>query len=660
MEAVFASAYLPSEHRPDFLRRCAEIRVATSPGTVWVQCLLELLYTASSSARSPPVPTDNVLRACEASAESLGPGLEPGKSVSEHLRAPCLAVVAKICAWHHDRPPLVAFAVRLLRTYAMLPSGRLPVHTARRLCNRAVTFQGHIRTDSDADALGTLLVRIAGLGKHGATTLRKIWHDRAGPIDGLQYAVRYRNWALMAGLAEAGSGPGPPPRVSAQFDGDVWECAAAESPNEHRRNVLKHLLAQFRAAKLQGKMHCSPYKCLAMTAIDAAFGSTHASNPDLIRCVQLFVDAEHVVTGCRCSAIRSIEHDDVQNQYRMPAWGGEGSSCIAAIARRCIDLNTRRNADSRFSGLKHNPTRQVLTAVVPRLIEAVQSPKFAGAKDVVHGTVAMHTRQAVAVLAAAPFLDGDGQWRTDLLDALKTRAVYWHRCTSHLMLCGSRIVSQTHAWSAPAVMQNLVEAAAAAGAFSPLYGNVKSTIAPQTDDPIVSAEAIRTWALTRALRVLAGPGGHGGRAETRIGHTIAAIQINAAAAGTSRDAQRPAVELMTAIEQALGHLRLPELLLAGRFRGSWGSSSSSLAKGNIALIKWAERIGGPRCGSLMRREAGLWNLKPSQRCAGWWHLGPGFAKAALCFMTATAKTGRSYFLPPEIAIVVLATAAALN
>ena len=651
MEVVFAESFVPSALRPDFLRRCASFRCADTgdtPGTVWIRCLLELLYMASTSNLHPvKIPRADLLRACEASTESVGSGLKVGK-VAESLRSPCLAVAAKVCAWHNANPELVEWLLALMQNVSLLPSGRMPVNLARRFAERAVVFQGFLRTDEESDALGELILRVVGLGKHGSTTLRKMWHDRGGPnTENLGYALRYRNWALLSGLAQAGSGPGPPPLVFVQFDGDLWECAAAEAPNAYRQNVLEHVLRQFRSAKIRGAIQCSPYKCLATTAIDAAFNYRRQPCDSLLRCVRLFVDAEHVIRGCKCSAYRSVGYDDA-DMYRLPAWGGDGSSCIASVARRCVELNTRKNADPKRSNLHFNPTSSMLEIIIPRLVEGLKkNKKLTGRMDVFDGTVLMHTRQAIAVLAAAPFLNGNGPWRQQLLAALKGRTSLWNQCIRHMAMCGARIYSQLFAWKSPLPMLNLLEAASVAGAFN---REVCNTFSPGSEaiGHLETPDSIRKWALLRVLFLF--------RAPKRLGHIIHEMQLMVENPDKHPE---PTFQTMTALEDALDHPEFPQLLLKGGYKGNWGFGTSwggaSYSK-KKKLVEWAGRTGGPRCEQLLRREVGLWQVKPCERYAGWYHLGPAFAKAALCFMTASKR----HNVPPELALVILDLAAAIN
>ena len=55
-------------------------------------------------------------------------------------------------------------------------------------------------------------------------------------------------------LASASGGHGEPlPKIAVVFDCNAWECAAAEKPDKHRNNVLRHLLRHFQSAKARLK-----------------------------------------------------------------------------------------------------------------------------------------------------------------------------------------------------------------------------------------------------------------------------------------------------------------------------------------------------------------------------------------------------------------------
>ena len=645
MEVVFADGYIPAGLRVDFLRRCAEFRAASHPGTVWVRCLLEMLYMASTNLHPAHILTADLVRACRATEETLQVGLAPGK-VAEAIRGPAVGVVGKICAWHHGRPELVEWMLQTLKTCALLPAGRMPVDTARRLCERAVTFQGVLRPDADADALGRLLVRVVGLGSRGATTLRKLWHDRS---DHLGYAIRYRAWALLAGLAENSAGPaGPHPRVAVQFDCNLWECAAAEAQNQQRNTVLKQLLRHFRSAKMRGVIQCNPFKCLAATTVDAAMLAPDY-NPVLVAGAKLFLTEEHAIKGCMCSAWRGFRDASSRDEYGLPGWGGDGSSCAATVARRCVELNTKRN---KASGNGQTVTRAMLEVLTPMLAAALE-PKKPAAMNLYEGTIAQHTRQAIGVLAAAPFLDnGSEPERLRLLHALKGRAVAWRRCVARLPACGERVVSRLHAWEGPKPVQNLVEATSAAGAFQ-CDNNLSFDFALRSTNLYQSSpEALRVWAMTTVLGMFAAP---------CLGEAVAKVHRRS----QSVEHQQSVLEIMVALENALEHPEFSALALKGRFTGSWRCKSWRFDAGASRLIKFFERTGAAYTVKLLKREAGLWIVKPCDRFKGWWHLGRAFSDAARCFLAVTVygypatKLPQPNRLPPELAIKILAAAASL-
>lgn len=652
MQAVFAEAYVPAGMRADFLKRCAG-QTGELGASVWTKCLLELLYVASTS--SATIPTGALVRACETCTETLASGLDVKKK-SDKIRKPSIEVAAKICAWHFDRPELVTWLVDLLKSVAMLDRGRMPVDLARRLCENAVTYQGLLRSDDDSDALGMLLLRLCSLGPYGGTTLRKLWNDRD---EHLGYAIQYRAWKLLEGLAATTpslySEDGP--RVAVQFDCDLWLCAAAERLNDARRNILKDLLRHFRHAVLRKKIQCSPYKCLAMTMIEAAMRPRRREGleepePSLIGGVKLFLDYEHAVSGCKHSVWRSVNADDRRSEYcrlTLPAWGGVDSSCAATVARRCIEINTARNASNGPDGICGNPTESIVELTTPLLLKAIENDDLGLAKSLFAGVVAQHTRQAIAVLAAAPFLNGSERSRLQLVDGLQGRTKLWRQCIQRIPMCGERIMSRLHAWKPRDTVYNLFEAASAARAFQCDDGQAFRTALKLRRHN--SHEASRLWAISCALSMLSLPTISSGLAEL---HALA----------SNMDLEEPdtmqlhVMDVVLVLQEALEHPEFSRFALEGRYTGHWHLPRA--VSDPEDLMAFAARIKSPELTNVLRREAGLWQIRPCDGHKGWWHLGAGFARAARCFMgLMDGYRNCTFTLPSEIAIIILGLAARL-
>lgn len=628
MEAVFAEAYVPASLRETYLRGCAELEAAANPGLVWVKCLSQLL---SLAANNPAVETVKILRACEASAETLAEGFSAGK-VPAATRQNSITVAAKICAWLGDREPLVAWLRRQLVSHGLIPSGvRLGVEVARELCEKATTFQGLMRREPESKHLGLLLLRLVSVGCRGNVTLRMLWQTRGSQH--MRFTLRYRSWALLSGLADAGVGT---LQTSVDFDADLWMCAAVERPCLLRRNILQRLLAHFRLVMASPKpLKCTSKHCLATTSVHAAFAHTYAPEPALIKAVGLFVNAEHAARGCPCSPWR----DAGGRGGTMPAWGGNGSSGLAMVARQCRDLNTRSNA---LNKLGYNPTDDVLNAVAGVFSDAVQDRGPATSKTITGLVVAEHTKQAVAVLAAAPFLRGDepAPWRLKLLAALRGRQEYWLWCMRKLPYTCSQIQSRHYAWMGPGPIHNLLEAAAAARAFAAT--NQTPGIQWQSCIIDLSPEQQLLEAMDSALGVLSWK-------NTTLGSYVAAW-LQAKSQSSHSTATLAAVELM------LQHPQFPLLALQGRYVGTWQIQPTNVIAPET--LQAATQI-GPGCAALLRREAGLWTIKPKDFYRGWWHLGVGFSKAALTFMAALQQRRLRHqcSLPNELAVLVLANAA---
>lgn len=640
MEAVFAQSYVPKALRPAYLKRCAVLAAVKSPGAAWVKCLIELLSLASDNPAE--VNFDDVLQACEASADSLARGFKPG-TVPRSDRHASVTIAAKICAWHYDRPDLVDWLDRQLKQHAMLPdSGRVHVEAARRICESAVVFQGFMRTAAESHKLGQVLIRLIGQGRNGKHTLRMIWRSRSD--SGLDYALRHRAWTFLVGLAEAAAGTNS---IAAAFDADVWLCAAVERPSPARTRLLELLLAHFRHLKTSSsKFKCTSLKCMANVAVSAAFAHTFAPQPSLCRAVKLFMDEQHLARGCPHSLWRDTGFS-TDRSCMQPAWGGDGSSGLAMIARECRDLNNRRNSRT---GLGSNPTNEVLNAIAPALQGTVQmncSDVQKLSASLTEGRLKLHTQQAVAVLSAAPFLDLDDDgppasaepWRISLLKALRACTPdYWHQCTRQLPRTASRIVSNHHAWLGRKPIFQLLESAAAARGFQ--QSKVSQTLCTL---PVEGEEIKLLESLSKVVQMLSSP-------RRSPGAWLAA------------ELQKNRMDLLTlaSLEHALNHPNLSSVLLKGRYDGVWGRKQQPVTA-PYALLAQAEESGGKACAELLRRECGLTRLLPVDRSKGWWHLGRAFPRAAVGFMIAVVgKRTRQDIprLPYELAIMILQHAAA--
>lgn len=629
METVFCATYVPAELHDAFRRRCSDLKAATNPGTVWLKCLIELIGMASCPP-TPPVTTDVLLRACWATEETLQVGLAPGR-VPESKRALSIDVVAKLLSWHFKDEALQSWVFALLKRTALLPSGRIPVDLARRLCNRAVVFQGAARTDEDSDVLGGLLLRAAGLGRRGDTTIRKLWHDRD---DHLHYAIEFRAWALLSGLASASGGHGEPlPKIAVVFDCNAWECAAAEKPDKHRNSVLRHLLRHFQSAK--ARLKCVPQKCLAATTVDAVM-RCRRKEPDmvLLNGARLFLDEEHAVRGCVCSARQSSD------LCGLPAWGGHGSSCSALVVRRCVQIDPRRTAGM------WNPTTDMLNVLTPLLLKTVRTTGAPAKSRLITSVVARHTRLAVGVMAAAPFAAESEPSRQMLVTALKGRSEFWQSCVVDLPACSERLTTRMFAWSGPGPMHRLLEAAAAAGAFVPDDGvALEAAVKKYYKIQRLGIESVPIWATTAALAMLTTP---------CLGQTISSFHARSGVV----DAQEQVMEAIVALENMLKHPDFATMALIGGFEGSWANPWTEAATEQRTLIKFMDRIRAPNVAAVLRREARFCTLRIGDRHAGWWHLGKAFRRAAVAFIIAT--TNRTpHTLPLEIALRVLCTAAQL-
>jgi hypothetical protein len=623
MEAIFAEAYVPTNLRRMYLTRCSTLTAEDAPGPVWVLCLRELLGFA---VEQPSITTEDLLKACNASADAMAEGFSPHKAQAG-LRRASIAVAAKICAWHYERPELVLWLVQQLKKHAMLPQNRISVVVARQLCETTIKYQGIMRTAEESHHAGELLVRLVGLGTSGWQTTKMLWRDRSKH---LVFALRYRAWSLLSGLADAGRSC---LQVSLPFDADLWLCAAVERPSPVRRNILDRLLAHFRHVKIAAphRLKCTQDKCLASTVVDAAFVHQFGHEPALIKALTLFVDVEHAVRGCPCSPHRET---GFCISGLLPAWGGTGSSIIATVARHCRDLNNRRTA----GGLvPYVPTADALAALMPVFVKAVQPKHERVARNVYDSMVAEHSRVAVAVLAASPFLDADEQaWRPRLLDTLKRRPEYWHRCLRNLALTADRVVSRHFAWLGPAPIQNLIEATAAAGGFAT---NDNTALRPhRKPEPFENHEMELLSGVVSLLGALA----H---------HNVTPAEWMLDQLDTGKGSR------IKLLEYALQHESTADWLLKGRYAGTWGKPAAHRTVALDAFTK-AAVAGGPECLNLLHREAGLWTVKPADRHRGWWHLGGAFAKAALTFMAAATSRKCGVSIPSELCFIILDMAAA--
>lgn len=633
MDAVFAEAYVPKELRAGFLKRCAVLTTARSPGVVWVKCLMELLSLASDN---PSVETAVVLRACVACEDALSGGFRAGK-VPATERQDSLTVAAKICAWHFNRPPLLEWIESVLRKHAMLPKcGRLNVEVARQLCHKAVNFQGVMRTAAESDQLGKVLLRLAGLGPKGRKTLCLLWQGRN---DGdLDYTLRHRAWTFLLGLVEASAGTA---HVAVKFDADLWLCAAVEAPSRTRSRLLKQMLAYFRHIKTTdaaSALKCTPFKCMADVMIDAVFAHTYAEEPSLVQGVKLFLDDEHAARGCPCSSWRDASF----GTGMQPAWGGDGSSGLAMLARHCRDLNTRRAA---LNGLRYNPTDAVLCTVAPvigRAAKLVQQDAGKLSATLVEGAVKMHSQQAVAVLAAAPFLEcstaRSSPWRHALTEAVRGLPSFWHLCVHQLPLTVSSIVSHHHAWLGSGPVQSIMDVAAAAHAFKTNPCPLQVRRLPGTE----GLEGNLICAVVKVLKAFAA-------ADCTIGEWL--VQQ------LQRDS--PDLVAVASLGLMLEHPRLPHVMLEGLYDGAWKRCrSGGMTVMTDDVLQRAKEAGGTKCVQLLMHESGAGPLRiPSASPADWWVLGCGFPKAVRYFLWMTHNTHLR--LPHELAMMVIKHAARL-
>lgn len=657
MENQFAQAFVPEPLRNDFLMLCTNSPHDSCVTKVWMSCLQIVLSMASQSQLRSHFSTANLLRACDESLGTLGLQLRPDNLGNAH-RNLGVGVLSKIFAWHSECNPLVDWAMQVLLEFALLPvQKRLPVALASALCERTVKSLGYNCTEAKADEVGNILLRVIGLGAKGRITVRQLWTKRDTM---LVRVFSYRNWTVLAGVAKIGStgASGKAGKVLMPVDAHMWTSAARALPKSQCQVVLERLLFQFRvgveASAAKGDLLCTCETCLAMTTLNAFVKHRQGGlNSVLMSGMQLFCDGAHAVSGCRHSAYRSYMIGG-GGHYLLPSWGGEGSSLAAAAALNCLAMNTRRTARGLRLRPELNPTDSVLCTVVPKLAENIGSVRLDG-RDLVNGTIHIHTRQAIAVLAASPFCDSEhrrAEWRRKLLRSLRGKTDFWRDCVSRIGTCSSRTVSRLFAWKGASVMHNLLEAASAARGFVPhAMADSNSTLV----NPVYTAEeSVRMWALTRVLQIFS--------ATRRVGISIAvlhnAVTHNLGMSLNPVKTQLAIREVSFAFEQALGHPEFGRLMLAGGFKGSWACSCGNEAfHGSKELVGWVEMIGGPLSAALMRREAGLWTVKPGDYSNGWWHLGLGFREAALYFLWASRL---KFGMPPELGMIVLSTAASLH
>ena len=248
-------------------------------------------------------------------------------------------------------------------------------------------------------------------------------------------------------------------------------------------------------------------------------------------------------------------------------------------------------------------------------------------------------------MAASPFLNGSEPSRIALVQALKGRTAFWKECIFYLPACGQRLMSRIFAWDGPGPVQNLLEASASAMAFTPSDHDIAAMIIAGDEQCQRSVESIRLWAMVTMLSILSKPG---------LARSIAKFHDYSRVVRH----QQKVMEGMQALETILSHPEFPMLVLQGGFEGSWEHRWHDSYENQRALIEFMDRIRASNIAAVLRREAGLHFVNPSDRFAGWWHLGKAFQRAATTFIAIMYGYGQSkYRLPLELALRTLSIAA---